>query len=188
MKVSAPAIPMTDSVAFEVGAQTKTREVRFSELVDRQSRFVFRVAYARLRNVEDSEDVVQETFLKIFRSHAWERMVDERAFLARTAWRLAGDKGKRSRRDEQTDTELPGSTPSPEAKAIAGFQQAAIRRTVDSLPEDLRLPLVLSSMEELTSRQVGEMLNIPEGTVRRRLHTARELVRQKFSALEGRTR
>jgi len=44
------------------------RADRFAELVARQSRFVFRVAWAVLRNAQDAEDVVQETFLKLCRS------------------------------------------------------------------------------------------------------------------------
>ena len=48
-----------------------TSEARFEALVVRQSRFVFGVAYAILRNPDDSEDVVQETFLKLYRSRSW---------------------------------------------------------------------------------------------------------------------
>jgi DNA-directed RNA polymerase specialized sigma24 family protein len=48
------------------------REARFAAFVERQSRFVFRVAYALLRNSYDAEDVVQETFLKIYRAGAWD--------------------------------------------------------------------------------------------------------------------
>src|SRR5260221_1443237 len=65
------------------------REGRFAALVERQARFVFRVAYALLRNPHDAEDVVQETFLKLYRTGAWERMQNEKGFLARTAWRIA---------------------------------------------------------------------------------------------------
>src|SRR5512141_485563 len=69
--------------------RTATRDDLFTDLVRRQSRFVFRVAYSVLRDIQDSEDVLQETFLKLYRSHAWERMEDAEAFLARVAWRMA---------------------------------------------------------------------------------------------------
>ena len=46
----------------------------FASLVKRHSRFVFRVAYAILRNVSDSEDAVQETFLRVYKAKAWSRM------------------------------------------------------------------------------------------------------------------
>jgi hypothetical protein len=59
------------------------RESRLADLVERQSHFVFRIAYAVLRDSHDSEDVVQETFLKLYRSRAWEAMRDEKAYLAR---------------------------------------------------------------------------------------------------------
>jgi len=60
-------------------------EARFALLVESQSRFVFGIAYAILRNVEDAEDIVQDTFLKLFRSGAWKDMKNEQAFLARMA-------------------------------------------------------------------------------------------------------
>src|SRR5579863_2448514 len=68
-----------------------SRDDRFTSLVERQGRFVFRVAYAVLRDVADAEDVVQDTFLKLYKGRGWEQMLDERAFLARTAWRIAVD-------------------------------------------------------------------------------------------------
>ena len=87
---------LTDTVVENAG---KSSDARFTELVGRQSRFVFKVAWAILRNPQDAEDIVQETFLRLYRNHAWESMEDERAFLARTSWRLAVDR-IRSRREE----------------------------------------------------------------------------------------
>ena len=51
------------------------REARFTALVKRQSRFVLQVAYSVLRNMHDAEEVVQETFLKLYRTGAWETIV-----------------------------------------------------------------------------------------------------------------
>src|ERR1700735_5758629 len=90
-------IEATPHIAFQEprlarGAQGAAPEARFADLVERQSRFVYRVAYAVVRNSHDSEDVVQETFLKLYRAGAWESMRDEKAFLARTAWRIAVDR------------------------------------------------------------------------------------------------
>ena len=51
-----------------------TRDENFAALVARQSRFVFRVAYSVLRNAQDAEDVVQDTFFKLHRSGAWRQM------------------------------------------------------------------------------------------------------------------
>src|SRR5579863_6498406 len=104
--------------------EADARQNRFAELVERQSRFVFRVAYAITRNPSDAEDVVQETFLKIFRTAAWERIEDERAFLARTAWRIAVDRRPRAR--EALDTPDLTAAPNPEQTAIAADRHAAV--------------------------------------------------------------
>jgi RNA polymerase sigma-70 factor (ECF subfamily) len=157
------------------------REDRFAALVHRQSRFIFGIGYALLRNTHDAEDVVQETFLKLYRSSAWETMHDERAFLARAAWRIAVDKLPRTRGTGPRPAVAP-MQPTPEQAMIAADWNAVVHRLVDGLSEDLRQPLALS-LQELTSRQIAEVLGIAEGTVRTRLMRARQLLKQKLAAL-----
>jgi RNA polymerase sigma-70 factor (ECF subfamily) len=57
---------------------------------------------------------------------------------------------------------------------------------IDALPEELRVPLVLSAFEELNSREIGRVLSIPEGTARTRIQRARQLLRQKLEAQDAR--
>src|SRR5271170_2117532 len=64
---------------------------RFAEMAERQARFMFRVAHGLLRNVQDAEDAVQEALLKLYRGDGWRAMEDEKAFLARTVWRVGLD-------------------------------------------------------------------------------------------------
>jgi RNA polymerase sigma-70 factor (ECF subfamily) len=54
---------------------------------------------------------------------------------------------------------------------------------VDALPEELRQPLALSTVDELNSREISEILGVPEGTVRTRLMRARQILRQKLTVL-----
>ena len=70
---------------------TTDPDAEFTALVQRQSRFVFQVVYAVLLNSHDAEDAVQETFLKLYRNRGWQDVENERAFLARVAWRVAVD-------------------------------------------------------------------------------------------------
>ncbi|MGI9070254.1 MAG: RNA polymerase sigma factor [Bryobacteraceae bacterium] len=162
------------------------REARFAAFVERQSRFVFRVAYALLRNAYDAEDVVQETFLKIYRAGAWDSIKDEKAFLARTAWRVAVEKLPK-KRNEVLDLEMPSSEATPEQGAIATNWTQIVHRFVDALPEELRQPLALSTVEELNSREIAEVMGVAEGTVRTRLMRARQILKQKLAAvMEGR--
>ena len=90
-------LPVADSWtrSSEVGdeaasrAADSSRDGEFAGLVERQSGLMFRVAYSLLRNAHDAEDAVQEAFLKLYRGEAWRQMQDEKAFLARTVWRVS---------------------------------------------------------------------------------------------------
>ena len=68
---------------------TRAGAVDFEALVHLHARFLFKVAFAVLRNAEDAEDVVQETFFRAFRSGKAEKVERIRSWLARIAWRLA---------------------------------------------------------------------------------------------------
>jgi len=157
-------------------------EDRFAALVERQARFVFRVAYSVLRNVADAEDVVQETFLKLYKGRSWEGMLDERAFLARTAWRIAVDRLPKACTD-LTEVDLVAKGCNPEQAAIAADWNSMVHRLIDALPDELRLPLALSTVEGLNSREIAEVMGIPEGTVRPRLMRARQALKQKLAAM-----
>jgi RNA polymerase sigma-70 factor (ECF subfamily) len=173
-------------IAFQEHRLTKEQEAAacddpIARLVKRQARFVFRVAYAVLRNVHDAEDVVQETFLKVYRARRWESMVDEKAFLACAAWRIAVDRLPNTR-TAVLDFDVPSSGQDPEQAAIKADWNATIHRLIDALPEELRQPLALSTVEEFNSHEIAQVMGIPEGTVRTRLMRARQLLKQKLGA------
>lgn len=159
-------------------------DAQFAALVERRSRFMFRVAYALLKNRQDAEDAVQEAFLKLYRNSAWTCMNDERAFLARTTWRIAIDRLPK-KRSEALNAGLRSNEDNPEAAAIEADWNAAVHAFVNALPEELRQPLALSTVEELTSREIGVAMGIPEGTVRSRLARARQILKQKIGAALG---
>jgi len=116
-------------------------------------------------------------------------MRDERAFIARSAWRAAVDRLRA--RDTRTGSPAhdlpeeqifgPSADPDPEELAIAANWHAVVHRLIDSLPEDLRRPLALSV--EMNSREIAAAMGIPEGTVRTRLLRARQLLREKIAAM-----
>jgi RNA polymerase sigma-70 factor (ECF subfamily) len=166
--------------------EQELREAAFVSLVERQGRFLYRVAYSVLRNSHDAEDAVQETFLKLYRTAAWEGMQEERAYLARVVWRIAVERLPRREMVQAEDEALVAAGASPEDGAVRSVEAARLRRLIEMLPEELRQPLVLSGLEEMSSREVGAVMGIPEGTVRTRLMRARaELRRQYGTRKEG---
>ncbi len=164
-------------------AAAQSRELRFTEFVERQSRFVFKVAWAVLRNAQDAEDAVQEVFLKLYQNNAWETMCDERAFLARSTWRLALSR-VRTRRNAGPPQDSREQQPDPEQALLASDWTALVHRLLDALPDDLRLPLALSAIDELSSAEVALVMGIPEGTVRTRIMRARQILKQKLANYE----
>ena len=178
-------------------------------LVSTYMPMVFRIAYSILRNHHDAEDATQECFLKVFRlaQKTKGRLSDVRntkTWLARVAWTTALD--RRSRRatvaDHETvldDPALPGDSEVSEvASSMDQFpdmaassdevmaereRQLRMERLIAGLPEELRQPLELSTLQELNSAEISEVMGIPEGSVRTRLMRARNLLKAKLATL-----
>ncbi len=185
-QVSGRLCPASVGIRSYADLRSQQEDEAFALLVHRQSKFVFQVAYAMLRNSHDAEDVAQETFLSLYRSSAWRNMKDERAFLARAAWRQAIDRIRANPKHNRTDAdiliEFPSQDQNPEEALLGADQQAAVHRLIDALPEELRQALALSTVQELNSREIAAILDIPEGTVRTRLMRARQILKQKLAA------
>lgn len=163
-------------------------------LVHEHARMVFKIAYSVLRHHADAEDVAQEVFLRVLR-HAKDlsRVRNQKAWVAKIAWRTSVDRAKRR---VQPQEEI--------KSAIEGFQTGGIdvadamverqrlemlRMMIATLPRDLREPLVLSTVQEMSNSDIAEVLAIPEASVRTRMARARTMLRQKLEAiLEGRSR
>ena len=190
-----------DLLAREAGRvgeeRSAEREAEFAGLVGRQARLMFRVAMSLVRNEADAEDTVQEAFLKLYRTGAWLGAREERAFVGRVVWRCALDQLERSRRARETsmrteagvEMEWAATGASAEERMSGEAERATLRRLIDGLPEELRRPLVLSAIEEMTSAEVGVVMGIPEGTVRTRVMRAKSELRKRFEARgEGRRR
>lgn len=175
-------------------AQTQdATQTTVEELVREHGRLVFRICWAVSRNHHDAEDASQEVFLRVLK-HERElaQIADPKAWLARIAWRVAIDrlpkKVEAALSDEELAAkmaELRAAGTSAEAAAANAQMQRMLARVIQSLPEDLRAPLLLGGLQELSSREVADALQIPEATVRVRQMRARQLLREKLEQLGG---
>ena len=161
----------------------------FEAAVHAHARHIYKVAYSVVRNHHDAEDATQETFLRFLKHRRrWPEIRDRRAWLARTAWRVALD---RRRRDPEVGLEealdavsrLRARGATAEEIAVHAEMRALLGHLIAALPRDLRDVLALSTAEEMTSVEISKVLGIPQGSVRTRLMRARELLREKLSAL-----
>jgi RNA polymerase sigma-70 factor (ECF subfamily) len=175
----------------EVAPESDEWDGRFAEMAERQARFMFRVAHGLVRNAQDAEDAVQEALLKLYRGDGWRGMEDERAFLARTVWRVGLDLMARRPRsteslEDEAGREFCAAGESAEQTLVGHGERELLRRLIEGLPEELRQPLVLNAVEEMTSREVAMAMGIPEGTVRTRVMRARTGLRRRFEAMRKR--
>jgi RNA polymerase sigma-70 factor (ECF subfamily) len=112
-------------------------------------------------------------------------MENERAFLAKTVWRVALDRVKAtSGALDVSEFEVAEKRESPEECAAGDDERELLRQMIDALPEDLRRPLVLSAIEEMTSVEVAAVMGIPEGTVRTRVMRAKAELKKRFEAMK----
>lgn len=163
------------------------RQATFTRLATEHARFLYRVAWSVLRHVEDAEDCVQEALLKLYRGESWQQMANERAFLGSVVWRLAVDRrGARGPAfDEGAELQIVDWRPTPEFAAADSDERLLLRELIAELPEELRDTLRLSALEELNSREIGELMNVPEGTVRTRLVRARAELHERWAERRG---
>ena len=154
-------------------------EVRLAE----SSTLAFRVAFSVLRQRQDAEDVAQEAFLKAFRAFHQLRDRDRfRAWLVRMTWRLAIDRQRGDRRRiarEVTDAEAAPAAERADA-VIARERAAHLWQAIDALPEKLRVVVILAGIEGHDVREVADLLGLPEGTVKSRLFTARQRLKERL--------
>jgi RNA polymerase sigma-70 factor (ECF subfamily) len=171
----------------EVGAVAEAVVDDVEGIVRQHARFVFGVAYSVLRNREDAEDAAQETFLRLSRQRHLADIRDIKLWLARVAWRVAVDRTRR-RREPSTD-ETPeimetvaDAAPGAEQAVLEGQMKVLLDRMIAGLPRELRDVVLLTTVQEMSSADVAEVLGIPEGSVRQRMFRARQVLREKMLA------
>jgi RNA polymerase sigma-70 factor, ECF subfamily len=160
-------------------------------VVRQHARFVYQVAYAVLYHPQEAEDATQETFIRVWK-HAGELsgILNLRAWLARIAWRVANDRRRKHARlviaADIDLRDLKAGGDGAETGLIRAQQAELLQRMMALLPTDLREAFALSTVEEMTSVEIAEVLGIPESTARGRLLRARRMLKKKIQTLMGR--
>jgi RNA polymerase sigma-70 factor (ECF subfamily) len=151
----------------------------FEERLRDSSGLAFSIAYGVLRNRSDAEEVAQDAFTRAFRRFRQLRDRNRfRSWLTRMTWRLAIDRWRADRR-RMARQYASASEPrglSTEDVVVARERSKHVWIAIDRLPEKLRLVVVLSAIEGHDTREVADLLEVPEGTVKSRLFSARKLL------------
>jgi RNA polymerase sigma-70 factor (ECF subfamily) len=170
-------------------ADAERRDETLEALVRQHSRLVYRIAYAVLRRHHDAEDATQETFMRVLRySSKLAAIEDPKTWLARIAWRVAVDRSRQRLQAHEFPLEDPeklvGDVASTDPRAdetLQGAETAAVLdRLIAALPKKLREPLILSTIEEMSPKEVAGILGINEAAVRSRVFRARQTLKEKL--------
>ena len=156
---------------------------------------LFSTALRMTRNRSDAEDLVQETYVKGWRSfHTFEEGTNLRAWLFRIMTNTYINKYNAKKR-KGTEVELDdveelflykrlGSidqsqlSSSAEDQMLELFTDDEVKGALESLPEDFRIPVLLSDVDGFSYKEIAEMLEIPIGTVMSRLHRGRKAMQK----------
>ena len=186
---------LDDTVAGWIGPMSldPSLEQEFESRIGDSSMLAFRVALSVVRRHADAEDVAQEAFLRAHRAFGTIRDRERfRAWLVRTTFRLALDRirgeKRRARREDAVAIEAPSRSDSAEDAAARSELREHVAEAVAALPEKLRLVTVLVAIEEQDTASVARLLELPEGTVKSRLHRARKELAEKLRWLAKDTR
>ncbi|WP_240615716.1 RNA polymerase sigma factor SigE [Nakamurella deserti] len=143
---------------------------------------VYRLAYRLAGNQYDAEDITQETFIRVFRSLDSFKPGSFEGWLHRITTNVFLDMVRRRQRirmeslPEETDR-IAGREPSPEAAWDAANLDPDLQAALDDLLPEFRAALVLCDVEGLSYEEIGQTLGVKLGTVRSRIHRARQALR-----------
>ncbi len=162
------------------------RSAAFGLLVRKYQNRLYNVVFHVVGNSEDAEDVVQEAFVQAYlKLDSFEGKSAFYTWLYRIAFHAAIDR-KRSRR--YAPVRAPGGPgdlsevidrgDGPTDRLERREQQRQVREAIERLDEDHRAVLVLREMDGCCYETIAEILDVPIGTVRSRLHRARLQMRQ----------
>jgi RNA polymerase sigma-70 factor (ECF subfamily) len=186
--VQAGALTLEAAIPLAYGEQDE-----LAAIVHEHSRLVYRVAFSVLRNHHDAEDATQEAFLRVLRYRS--KLADVRdlkTWLASIAWRVAVERKRKSPEVPLDDVESAADQlRSPEAAAdqtLLGSELGGVmERLIAALPDNLRDPLALSTIEEMSPKDVAAVLGMKESAVRSRVFHARQILKEKLAAVLGGT-
>jgi len=167
-------------------------QAAFETLVRNYQDRVYRLLYRMLGSAADAEDASQETFLNLHRhGHRFRGDARFSTFVYRVAANTALNRrrtlGRTRARIEKlaerqaTGHDLPEAPPGPEQSTLRRELQRQVHEALATLPDKLRLPLVLFDIEGLPYAEVSDVLGLAEGTVKSRIHRARNALRDRLA-------
>jgi len=185
---------MAQPGTVRAGPYTPEEVAWYETIVHRYARHVYNIAYRMVGNEADARDLSQEAFLRVYRVlRRVEPGIPLESWLHRIVSNLYIDLLRRRPRVRVESLDVPLPTPrgevlrefpdltfSPEAVLEKERLDRAIQGALGALSADLRLAVVLSDVEGFSYEEIATILRVPLGTVKSRLHRARQILQQRL--------
>lgn len=170
----------------------------FEALVERYGRRIYGLAYRMAGNDADAKDLTQEAFIRVFRAlRRIEPGANLESWLYRIVTNLYIDMLRRrpkarldsldapllTAKGDTVGREIEAPGPDPEEIVVNAALDADVQRALLALSPDLRMVVVLSDIEGRSYEEIAEMVRIPVGTVKSRLHRARRMLQSRLTHL-----
>ncbi len=167
----------------------------FQEVALPHADSLYNFAFRMTRNRRDAEDLVQDTFMRAFRFfHRFETGTNIRAWLFRILKNTYINNYRKVQRtpdqvdwaqvedfyDSVTPVDLRKRHKNPEELLLEKSVDGRVEEAVAALPREYRAVVLLNFMEDMSYKEISEILEIPMGTVMSRLHRGRKILQQKL--------
>lgn len=166
----------------------------FEKIVERYKDQLLNFAYRFLGSRQEAEDVVQDTFLRVYRNRkAYRRVARFSTWIYTIAGNLAKTElRKRKRRKlfsisdlgfEEKDYEISDLSHNPEDDVEGTLKEEIIQREIEKLPPKFREVIILRDVQGLSYEEIALILKIPIGTVKSRVNRARLRLQKRLKHL-----
>lgn len=165
----------------------------FAEIVELYKDKIFHLGYRMLSNRHEAEDVVQETFLRVYKNlDRYDQKQKFSTWIYRIGTNLCIDRLRKRKPSYSLDAELndqdgtdgyallPGDERTPESEYLLSETQKLIHQAIDSLPDKYKTVMVLRYLQELSLQEISEVMDMPVTTIKTRVHRGREFLRKKL--------
>ncbi|WP_425271778.1 RNA polymerase sigma factor SigW [Paenibacillus protaetiae] len=165
----------------------------FAELVDLYQDKLFHMAYRMLNNRQEAEDVVQDTFLRVYKNlDKYDEGLKFSTWIYRIATNLCIDRLRKRKPSYSLDAEssehegldgysmIPSDNRTPESEVLLTETQKIVHQAIESLPPKYKTIMMLRYIQDMSLQEIGEVLDMPVTTIKTRVHRGREFLRKKL--------
>ncbi|AGK51939.1 MAG: polymerase sigma factor SigW [Bacillus sp. (in: firmicutes)] len=184
---------MEEIVKKRIKQVLKGDQNAFGEIVEIYKDKVFHLCFRMLGNRHEAEDIAQEAFIRAYVNiSSFNIKLKFSTWLYRIATNLCIDRLRKKKPDYYLDAEvsgtegltmysqIPADTALPEEELETLEVQDQIQKEISKLPDKYRAVIILKYIEELSLNEISEILELPLGTVKTRIHRGREALRHQL--------